>query len=114
MLVDFRIIHSNGIVRLIYFVETVLLLWSKLQKVRSRSAKYPILTTVYYTFLGYAVLNSFIAELPSNTSHNKDHINDHGSPASAILQSFNYIRLLAYGDWNALSQDALLLFVQDK
>ena len=113
MLVDFRIVYSNGIVRLIYFVETVLLLWSKLQKVRSRSAKYPILTTVYYTLLGYAVINSFIAELPSNTNHNKDHFNGHGSPASAILQSFTYIRLLAGGDWTALSQDALIL-VQDK
>ena len=112
MLGNFKIVHSNGIVRLIYFVETVLLFWSRLQKLRSRSAKYPILTTIYYTLLGYAVLNSFVTELPSNTDRTQDHTNV--SPASAILQSLNYIRLLACGDWTALSQDALLLFVQNK
>jgi len=114
MLVDFRIVYSNATVRLIYFLKTALLLWSRLQKVRSRSAKYPILTTIYYILLGYAVLNSFITELPSNTDHSKNHINDHGSPTSIILQSLNYIRLLGGGDWTTLSQDALILFVQDK
>jgi len=113
-LVDNTIVSSNRIVRLIYFVEIVLLLWSKLQKVRSRSAKYPILTTIYYTLLGYAVLNSFLTELPSNTDRTKDHINE--SPNSAILQSLNYVGLLASGDWTwtTLSQDIVLLFAQDK
>ena len=80
---------------------------------RARSSKYPILSIVYYLLLGYAVLNSFVAELPSNVSN--DTINEWTFPkAGVILTALDYLRLSVSGDLTELSYDTLLLFVQEK
>lgn len=112
MFLEFKIVRSTGIVRLINFADTVLYLSRTLKNVRARSSKYPILSTIYYTLLGYAVLNSFLAELPSNNGRS----NEWSLPKSnVILTTLDcIIRLFTYNDLTKLSYDALLLFVQEK
>ena len=111
MFLRFRIVLSTGIVRLIYLVETVFYLLNILKSLRSRSSKYPILSTIYYTLLGYAVLNSFLTDLPSNTARSKEW----ASPeTNVILTALDYISLFSSGDLTELSYDALLLFIKEK
>lgn len=111
MILDFKVVRSAGIVRLVYCVETLLCLLRIVKKVRTRSSKYPILSTIYYGLLGYAVLNSYLAELPSNSGYG----DEWALPkTSAILTALDYIRLFINGDLVELSCDALLLFVREK
>ena len=109
MFLDFKVVRSAGIVRLVYCVEALLCLLRIVKKVRTRSSKYPILSTIYYSLLGYAVLNSYLAELPSNSG------DEWALPkTSVILTALDYIRLFTNGDLIELSCDALLLFVREK
>ena len=112
MSLDFRVVRSTNIATLIYFVEAVVYLSSTVKRVRARSAKYPILSTIYYLLLGYAVLNSYLAELPSNT----DRSNGWALPRTkVVLTALDYTRLLIIEDvTELLSYDAVLLFVQEK
>ena len=108
MFLDFKVVRSAGIVRLVYCVEALLCLLRIVKKVRTRSSKYPILSTIYYALLGYAVLNSYLAELPSNG-------NGWALPkTNVILTTLDYIRLFTNGDLIELSCDALLLFIREK
>ena len=79
-----------------------------LKKVRTPS-KYPILSLIYYTLLGYAVLNYYLAnrELPSNS-------NEWASTKNIILTTIDYVRLFTSGDLTELSYDALLLFSHER
>ena len=117
MFLDFKVVRSTGIVRLFYCVEASLFLLRIFSRVRARSSKYPVLSTIYYTLLGYAVLNSYLAELPSNPSdnNNRDYNTQWALPkTSIILTALDYLRLISSGNIAELSYDALLLFVREK
>lgn len=108
MFLDFKIVRSR---RLIFFLEVALCLLRTLNNLRDRSSKYPILSTVYYLLLGYAVLNSYITELPSND----DRSSEWKLPrAGVILNALEYVRLFANSDLTELPYEAFLLFVQEK
>ena len=115
MFLNFKVVKSTGIARAICLAETILhilrIVRSVKARVKARSAKYPVLSTIYYALLGYAVVNSFLAELPSNTHCS----NEWASPNSnAILTIHECVRLLINGDLTGFSYNALLLLVQEK
>ena len=117
MFLDFKVVRSTGIVRLFYCVEALLCLLRIFSRVRARSSKYPILSTFYYTLLAYAVLNSYLAELPSNASdnNNSDYNTQWALPkTSVILTALDYLPLLTSGNLAELPYDALLFFVREK
>ena len=111
MFLDFKVVRSTGIARAIYCLEAILYLFRIVKSVKARSSKYPVFETIYYALLGYAVVNSFLAELPSNTHRS----NEWASPRSNIILTIHEcVRLLTNGDLTGLSYNALLLFVQEK
>ena len=108
MLLDHKIMQSSGIARpILHFLEAALCLLrtsfvSATVRPCSPSCKY-ILSTIYYSFISYAVLNfAFVAELPSNTDRSNEWV------LSVILTALDYIHLFARGDLTQLLYNTLL------